>query len=381
MQQQRQRQQQQQQQQQQQPSGMPGLPAGHPDISHAQPTTQPAAGDMPALPKGHPDISKLSQNTMQPVAGNLIVRAVQSTAGGPAIGADPVSVSVYGHNQLIGKLDAKLEADGTVRVDNIPTGAGYQVVARVTHGGVDFEAVCEAKDKAVELTVPVYESTDQRPDWSVQMRHAVVHAGDDGLHVMEVMAIENPTDRAWAGEAPGADGKRTTFVLPLPAGAGNVKVGAGFHDCCTTIADGKITNTMALVPGVTQYQFSYTLPVTNGKAELIATAPAAVKTMLVLLPETAIVSADGLDGPKSANMGQGNMQYFKSTNLPANKQVKLTIDVGSVKKVTKTGAAAADGFDGATAAKAIGGVGAILVVLLGGAFLLMKSPRASRASR
>jgi hypothetical protein len=99
------------------------------------------------------------------------------------------------------------------------------------------------------------------------------------------------------------------------------------------------------------------------------------------VPEGAAASGEGLEGPKTVNMGNGNTQYFKATNLPANKLVKLSIDVGSVKKVKQSAAVAPNPFDAATAAKAIGGVGAILVVLLGAAFMLMKSPRQVQAQK
>jgi hypothetical protein len=372
------------------PDGQPALPKGHPDIAGMGGKPAPQPDGMPALPKGHPDISKIQQGAAtQPAVGSLVLRAVQGSAGGPAIGADPVVVQVFANNQSLGKLEAKLEADGTIQVDNIPTGAGYQVAARVTHAGVEYDATCEAKGSTVELSVPVYETTEQRPDWSVQMRHAIVHAAQDGLHVMEVVAIQNPGDRAWVGDATGAaDGKRTTFNFPLPAGAANVAVGGAFHDCCTKVADGKIVNTMAIVPGVTQYQFNYTVPTNAGKADLTLASPAAVKTMMVLVPEGARATADGLDGPKTVNMGDGNTQFFKGSDVPANKTVKLSIDVSGVTVAKGEATPTGDGggsmpanFDTASAAKAIAGVGGLLVVLLGGSFLVMKSPRRVRASQ
>jgi hypothetical protein len=139
---------------------------------------------------------------------------------------------------------------------------------------------------------------------------------------------------------------------------------------------------MALVPGISQYQFNYVIPLRDGKADLLASTPAPVKMMMVVVPEGAAASGEGLEGPKTANMGHGNSTYFKASNLPANKPVKLSIDVRSAKKVGQSTTPATNNpFDAATAAKAIGGVGAILVVLLGAAFMAMKSPRQVRAQK
>lgn len=374
---------------QQQPAAQdqPQLPKGHPDISkltggEQQPHEQPAG--TPELPKGHPDISKLRASATQPVAGTLTVRAVQGTAGAPAVGADPITVEVYGNEQLIGKLDIKLDDDGTTTIDNIPTGSGYQVLARVTHGGVEFDGVVDANNRTVQLSIPVFESTETRPDWNVQMRHLIVQPADDGVHVMEVIAISNPADRAWLGEKPGTDGKRTVFTVPLPADAIKVQLAGGFHECCSKIENGKITNTMALVPGVTQYQFTYVVPATKGTADISASFAVPVKSMMVLVPEGVSASAVGLEGPKTVNMGNGNTQYFKGADLAANKEVKVTVKAsgtGTGGSTTRTGAAARDDFDTAAAVKAIGGVGLVLVFLLGGAFMFMKSPRQVRSSR
>src|SRR6476620_5738491 len=97
-----------------QPSGTPQLPKGHPDISKlsgGEQQTQEQPAGTPQLPKGHPDISKLRASSTQPTAGTLNVRAVQGTAGAPPVGADPIIVEVYGNDQLIGKLDIKLDDD------------------------------------------------------------------------------------------------------------------------------------------------------------------------------------------------------------------------------------------------------------------------------
>jgi hypothetical protein len=185
------------------------------------------------------------------------------------------------------------------------------------------------------------------------------------------------------GEKPGADGKRTVFTVPLPADATKVQLVGGFHDCCTKVENGRITNTMPLVPGVTQYQFAYVLPAKNGTADITASFAVPVKSMMVLVPEGVSASAVGLEGPKTVNMGNGNTQYFKGADLPANKEVKLSVKAsgaGIGGSTTRTGAVR-DDFDTAAAVKAIGGVGLVLVFLLGGAFMFMKSPRQVRSSR
>jgi hypothetical protein len=138
------------------------------------------------------------------------------------------------------------------------------------------------------------------------MRHMIVNPRRKGRHRGHRRAgVENPTDKSWLGTAD-ASGKRATFVVNLPPGATDVQLGGAFHECCVTVENGRATNSMALLPGVTKYQLNYNLPAINGKAELTATMPALVKNMIIMLPDDgSAASADGLEGPSTVNMGNG----------------------------------------------------------------------------
>jgi hypothetical protein len=351
----------------------PALPSGHPDISKM---TRPAMGGQ--LPAGHPDISKLTAPaTTQPVIGSLTIRAAQGTAGGPAIGAEPVNVEVYVDGEVTGKLDTKLQDDGTVKVQGVPVGPGVQAIVKVTHAGVEFQAIAQADDasqKDQQVTIPVFESTDQVPAWTVQMRHVIVEPFGDAVNVVEMLAIQNPTDKAWTGVADSSSGKRATFTLPLPQGATNITLSGGFHDCCVNTDGGKLTNTMALIPGVTQYQVAYSVPAKDGKATLTAAAPAPVKQMMVFVRgEHPSVVAQGMEGPKTANMGNGDVTYFTATDLEAGKEVKLTVAAAGVpvRKAAAPGSTAATG----QIVKALAGAGGLLILVLGGAFMFIRAPK------
>jgi hypothetical protein len=195
--------------------------------------------------------------------------------------------------------------------------------------------------------------------------------------------VENPTDRAWIGKA-GADGKRTTTVFPLPAGAADVQLAGGFHDCCVKTESDRIVNSMPLVPGNSQFRIVYTVPVKDEKAELALTAPAPVGHVMAFVPDDgSTVTAEGLEAGGVANMGNGKTRFYKAKDLAAGATIKLSLSgiTATVAPPTNEpteptiGSAAASG----QIAKLIAGAGGLVIFVVGGMLLLIKTPKRAKA--
>lgn len=360
------------------PSG--SLPAGHPDISQSTPTPNStgAAGlagvGRMSLPAGHPDVSKAAAAapTSQPrVTGVLNIRAVQGTKDGPAIGADEFSVELYVRGKLLEQVKGKLDDKGLAQITGIPLGLSPQPIVKVTHAGVEYQANGSAFDPTQAsqvVEIPVYETTDTPPAWSVRMQHVMVEAVPGGLQVMEMLAIDNPTDRAWTGQTL-PSGRKGTFTLTLPASATNVKIVSGLHDCCTLIDGNKLINTMALNPGSTQYQISYLVPASSGEAKLDVTAPAAVANLMLFLPDDGTtVKTEGLEFGGATDMGTGKRRFYRATGLAAGQVVAAMVsgivDAPVAKSVAVTGSTQAAQF--------IAGIGAAVILLFAVAFLFIR---------
>jgi len=375
----------------------PTLPKGHPDIAQMQ---QQQAGQ---LPKGHPDISQMRKPaaggavptagaTSRPVMiGNLSVRAVQSTKDGPAIPAGTaVVVELYQNDQILDKREGKLDQGGVATFDAIPVGLGVQPLARVNYNGVDYETAGNVMDSThpdQQVQVAVYESTEQQPNWQIRMQHLMLQPTTEGMQVMEMLAVENPTDRAWIGKS-GADGKRTTTVFPPPPGATDVQLAGGFHECCVKTESDRIVNSMALIPGISQFRVVYNLPVKDAKAELALTTPAAIGHLMAFVPDDgSTVVATGLEAGGVANMGNGKTRFYKAKDLAAGATLKLSVSgitataaPAATEGATTTGtAAAATAAVSGQFAKVLAGAGGLVIFVVGGMLLLIKSPRRAKA--
>lgn len=343
----------------------PTLPAGHPDVP---------ARSSGTLPSGHPGIPGAAPST-RPAAqfGTVIFRTSQGTKGGPAVGPDAVSLQMYAQGKVLHKIDGKLDNAGGVMFSRIPLAIAFQPVVTVTHAGVEYVAVGDVMDPyhdGQELGLAVYELADKEPDWNIHMRHLLVQPTASGVHVTDVFALMSGGDRVWTGR-PQPDGKRVTFAVEVPAGAQDVKVESGAREGAIRIESGRIVNTAALQPGVSQFQFSYTLPVApDGQAKLDIVAPGVVKHLMLAVPDNGTaVTAKGLTSSGKFDVGDAKSQVFTADEQKPGDRASVTI---TVPKPAKADAGAAAGGVSSNVAKVVAGVGGGLGLAVGTGYVLLK---------
>ena len=355
-------------------SSQPALPAGHPDITSAT-----GGAQNNGLPAGHPDIGSTGPAT-RPAAkyGTLLLRVYQGTKDAPAIGAEPVVVELYHRGSALLRLEAKLDAGGTAVFQQLPLAMPFQPLVKITHSGVQYENAGELMDplhSVQQIEMAVYEPTDQQPDWNVHIRHVIVDPKPDGLHVVEILAVLNPADRAWLGAA-SSDKKRTTVAIDLPAGAQKVDFAGGFQKTSTRIEGTRLISGGALPPGVSQFQLSYLVPAEKGQAKLNLVAPREVKHMMLLVTDNgATVNAGGLQASGSHDMGNGKVLVFGATDLKPGHQAAVTV---TLPKSAKADAGSTPDAGGSDTAKAVAGVGAGLALTAGTAYVLLKPARPAK---
>jgi hypothetical protein len=217
----------------------------------------------------------------------LTVHAVQKTPGAAAAGADAVNIQFMVRGQLLDHMDTHLNAAGALDVGGLPIRFGLQPVVHVTHAGTVYTAVGDQMDTqhaTQSVDVPVYETTDQMPQWSISMRHIIIHPLADSIEVTEMLSVKSAGDRAWIG-TPDAKGDRTTLSLTLPAGAKQLSIGGAFDGSSVAVVDGKLVTKQPMIPGEERYQLRYVVPAVNDKATLTITAPASVGHMMVFVPD------------------------------------------------------------------------------------------------
>lgn len=317
--------------------------------------------------------------------GKLAIKAVQGTPDGPAIIDAPVEVQLYHRGMMIETINTKLDEYGIVMIEDLPLAMDIQPVVLISHADLTYQKVGAIMDRAnPEQTVEVtcYELTDEQPLWKIRMRHVMLSPapdGSDGLHVTEVMMVENLGDRTWAGSVRAGLERPVTTAFTLPDGAMGVSLGRGFHDwCCTTLDEqpGRTNSTrhallnhLPIMPGATEMIFSYILPTRRGAATIDITAPNApggVDQVMVLVPDNLqATSVVGLEVGGSDRMGQ----------MPVTRYMAAGVSPGETMSLTLTGLSSSADSALATAsfAKTVAAIG-VIVVVIGALWLIFSRP-------
>ncbi|MCC7144996.1 MAG: hypothetical protein IT443_00975 [Phycisphaeraceae bacterium] len=366
------------------------LPEGHPPIGEGGP-----GGGMP---EGHPPIGPEEPMPATPYVANLAIQAVQGTAGGPAPAGEDVTVEFFDGRQIIKTLQAKLDDHGVVTLEKVDLDYPVRPMVTVRHAGVDYQAdgeVLDPDNTQGRVDVKVYETTDTEPAWTLVMRHVLVQTSPHGLHVLEVMAVENPGDRAWLGK-PTEDGQKETVVFQIPTGLEGVQLLGGFHDCCTQLTAGRLSSRMPLLPGTVQYRISYMLPVKDQKAVLKLSSQVATERFMLVAPDDgSTITAQKLQAAGAIKMGAKSSRMFKAEQIPAAEEIVISIeglpestqpmpgqppagdqaaDMGPMPAgAAEAGPVATTAVQGQS--KLIAAIGGGVAVLAGLAMLLVKSPR------
>ena len=261
--------------------------------------------------------------------GSIAIHAVQGTPDGPAVGADEVTIELFRKGGKAEKIQARLDEHGVFMLEGLSISARVQPRVTVQHAGVAYTLVGKVMDpthRTQKITVPVYETTRERPAWQVQMRHVMLHPSEKGLHATELLAVHNPDKRTYLGPEDGPEA-RTTMVLGLPPHVGQIRLGGEFDSCCTRVSDGRVIHTGPLRPGPSQFRVQYAIQAgKDGIARVVMSSPALVKELVVLLPgKNYSLQSEDLTDAGLLNVKGQPMRALKGRDLPAGGQVTYIV--------------------------------------------------------
>jgi hypothetical protein len=378
------------------------LPPGHPPMGGSRGGMGGMGGGK--MPPGHPPMSG-AQQPAEPFQANLVIKIAQGTKDGKEPADLPVTVDFYQMGKIVHTVKATSDAKGVAMFDNVALPGSCQPLVTVTYAGVPFQSAgkpmsAAAADQMVRTSI--YEITNEAPQWEVAMRHVMVEQAAMGaLHVSEVIAIRNPSDRAWLGKVVGEGEayqgpKRVVVQFALPKGAKHVSLGRGFNPEFSNGEGLTITNWAPMLPGATEFRYEYVMAAKDGTIDLDLAAPTVTRSMMIFLPDGVKSSSNGQVKvfPASENGPAMKLYEWKDLAGGASATVKLE-GLGTLTPAKPQASAAAPveaeeadehaGHDHAAEApekargpRAIAGLGAGALVLGAVAFLLMKPQKKAR---
>ncbi len=217
---------------------------------------------------------------------SIAIQAIQGTEGGPKISGDTAIVELFGKGGRLQAIEVQLDEHGLATLESLPLLTSFLPRVTVKHAGAEYEKIGHVMDAThphQKISVTVYETTEQRPNWEVQMWHVMLHSSEEGLHVTEMLVVQNPTDRAWL-PAPNILGDRHWVVRNLPKGAQGIKMGGALHSHSAKVKDGSVMSTEPMTPGTSKFRVGHVLSTSTGQANVTLEAPAPVKHLMIFVP-------------------------------------------------------------------------------------------------
>ena len=187
------------------------------------------------------------------------------TKGGPLPANQPIALYVYSGESQTGEYSTTADSSGVFVFEGVMLSAGDEVVVFTDYeGGVYSTAsfTYDPESALPDLSIAIYESTEDNSDVSVYQLTFMLNASDGELRVGEYYLLSNVGDRTWIGAYDESLGFNTTAAFSLPSKAESLWFsGYGLNERFFSTADGFV-DSVPVEPGIPSSEifFSYALP-------------------------------------------------------------------------------------------------------------------------
>lgn len=184
-------------------------------------------------------------------------RVVEGTAGVEAdLSGIELTLFPFVGQTTLTPITTTTGADGSFRIENLPTGPDRTYGLQATYRGVDYfhpALIDLSESPSASITVRVYETTADDSLVSVDRNHVIIDFANNQLQVAELYIFRNAGDRTYVG-----DGETLRFALP--AGAQNLRFDDPRMSQSTTLTAEGVADTLPVPPGTRQVLLSYSVP-------------------------------------------------------------------------------------------------------------------------
>ncbi|MBL8132459.1 MAG: c-type cytochrome [Anaerolineae bacterium] len=334
-----------------------------------------------------PAASQGSAETAVPDVVSITGRISNGTASGDLPAGIPITLFAFDPQFNQTQVDSISAADGSFIFDDIAYAPGSSYIMTANYHDRVFTSdlrrgqalADEAATGVLDLSLTIYELTDDPGVISISGMVAQVTVAGDSMEVAQVFSIRNTSDRAFTSSQLSEDGRPVSLVIPLPPGALVVSLMGGENRYLVAQDSPALIDTTVVLPG-DEHIINVIYLVQYGGGAIIEQEinyPFSGAARLLVRPTDLAISGEQFPPLGSETIGSAAFAAYGST---------LTLDAGAVLRYEISGAAAqsetVDRGAGATVSAnnlplVIGGF-LVVVGLIGGAIYLIS--RRNRAA-
>lgn len=196
---------------------------------------------------------------------SFVGQVVNGTLDNVPVANQEVELRIYMENQEITDAIQKTRTDdnGYFRFSQLDYEPGLFYSTLSIYKNVEYYGpILDNLDKkpVKDYQIVVYESTSVDPGILESMHHYIISYQSNILNINEIILLKNDSKKSFIGDFQVGEDRRRVISFSLPQNLTNLALGDGMMECCVVFANGTLTNTMALPPGIKQISFSYSIP-------------------------------------------------------------------------------------------------------------------------
>ena len=285
-------------------------------------------------------------------------------------------------------LETALDADGGYQFDAVPYVDGRAYLLSLQYQGVFFSStvysLTDTANPVLDTGIEIFEVSNDPATVSINSGVMRVTFGDLGMEVIEVLSVDNASDRLFLTEEHVNENQRIALRFPLPPGASGVGFEPGMEGRRFVVSDdgGTVYDTQPVRPGSQDIFMSFFIPYDDGAIiDQVFEYPFQGAFHLLVEDGPVRVESGPFEGDsQSVDMGgQAFQAYVAQIDHQAGEVLSFTVS-GQPGDAAAATAASGGGLSPVVIALLVAGL--ILVGAGGFMFLLRQSPpiRPSAAS-
>ncbi len=253
-------------------------------------------------------------------------RVVKGADRVPAAGV-PVSLHVVRQDEELPGTTISSGADGSFRFTGIAGEAGLQHYLSTEYEGAFYTEgpLDVAGKKEITQDLQVYDVGHEFDAIHVLNHHIIVERKQDGLHVTEIMIIQNGAATAYLGV--GANHARASGArVGLPASIKDFHAGVGGDEETVQVQGRELTSLRPIPPGQHPISFTYHVPL-SGRMDLSHRLYFPTHTFVVMVDDAKL----RVESPVLKNGGpreQGGKTYtlYSGSDFPMGSDVEIRVN-------------------------------------------------------
>ncbi|MDR7402244.1 MAG: carboxypeptidase-like regulatory domain-containing protein [Armatimonadota bacterium] len=260
-------------------------------------------------------------------SGSVTGTVVNLTGGRRPVAGQLVTLTAYVNGAQVEGFQTTTDSAGRFTF-TVPAAPERTYVVNVKYQGGDYDSepvTFRAGETRRQVTLRVYDPTTDPAVLRVSVHHIIVEAAAGAVQVAELLVVTNTTDRTFIGTTQRPDGKRETLRLSLPAGATQVQFLEGLMDCCASVTDGILVDTMDVKPGMRQIGYGYLVPAPTGTARLVRTLEYPTDRVEVFGTAAARFEVDPLTAQPSVQTDQGTYVHFSGGQMTPGARISIGV--------------------------------------------------------